>query len=263
MEKAVVVLAVVAAAAGAIAGSVKGMAATPPAETVGAARIDAKTGDKTRDPGLFGEYWWANRFMSRRREADSFQGRTVDVAMVGDSIIHFWEWKHPQSWAKFTEGRTAINLGYGGDRTQHVIWRIEHGELDGYKAKNVVVMIGTNNNSPDGANPTNVLNGIVKIVDLVKARQPGARIILHPIFPRGCSPEPSKKHAAAQKRNETTNALLREYAAAHPEIVWVDFNAKLVDGSGWVPRRLMPDEVHPSDEGYEIWMQALLPNLAR
>ncbi|MBQ6330016.1 MAG: hypothetical protein IJI35_13440 [Kiritimatiellae bacterium] len=263
MNKLVSVAIFAAVAAAAAAGSAKSGQARPPADTVGAARIDAKTGDKTRDPGLFGEYWWANRFMSRRREADKYQGRTVDVAMVGDSIIHFWEWKHPQSWAKFTEGRTAINLGYGGDRTQHVIWRIEHGELDGYKAKNVVVMIGTNNNSPGNANPTNVFKGVEKIVKLVKARQPEARIILHPIFPRGCSPEPSKGHAAAQKRNEITNSLLKEYAAAHPELVWVDFNAKLVDESGWVPRRLMPDEVHPSDEGYDIWMQALLPNLAR
>ena len=207
--------------------------------------------------------WWMKRFEKKQAEIKEKGGSKV--VFIGDSIVQNWEHKYRREWERQfgCAPYDALALGFSGDRTENVLWRIEHGELDGYKAKNVVVMIGTNNNSPDGANPTNVLNGIVKIVDLVKARQPEARIILHPIFPRGCSPEPSKKHAAAQKRNETTNALLREYAAAHPEIVWVDFNAKLVDGSGWVPRRLMPDEVHPSDEGYEIWMQALLPNLAR
>ena len=78
------------------------VAAESPVDSV--AKMDSRTKDKTRDPGLFGDYWWANRFLSRSRLVEGFKGKTVDVVMLGDSIMHFWEWKHPKSWAKFTKG---------------------------------------------------------------------------------------------------------------------------------------------------------------
>ena len=234
----------------------KAKAAAEPLETTAVAKMESRTKDKTRDPGIFGDYWWANRFLSRHRLVESVRGQTVDLVMVGDSIIHFWEWKHPDSWRQFCAGRKVLNLGYGGDRTENVIWRLEHGELDGYVAKRVVVMIGTNNNSSEKSDPANVARGVEKIIDLVKARQPGAEIVLHPIFPRGNGPD-STRHAAARQRNDRTNALLREYAAAHPEIKWIDFNDKLVDQSGWVPAEIMKDQIHPTDAGYRFWAEAL------
>ena len=174
--------------------------------------------------------------------------------------MHFWEWKHPASWKKLTQGRTVLNLGYGGDRTQNVLWRIAHGELDGYKAKNVVLMIGTNNNSSNDTDPANVAKAVEKIAAEVRAKQPGAQLILHPIFPRGVSAD-SKRHAAARARNDKTNELLKAFAAAHPEITWIDFNDKMVDSTGWVPRAIMADEIHPTDAGYDLWMDAILPRL--
>ncbi len=222
--------------------------------------MESRTKDPTRDPGLFGDYWWANRFLSRSRLVEGFKGKTVDVVMLGDSIMHFWEWKHPRSWEKFTKGRTVLNLGYGGDRTQNVLWRIEHGELDGYTAKSVVLMIGTNNNSAGDSDPAAVAEGVKKVVAEIRARQPDAKIVLHPIFPRGRSAE-SAAHAAARARNDRTNALLEKFAAEDGKLVWVDFNDRLVDGSGWVPKSLMADEIHPTDAGYDIWMEALLPHL--
>jgi beta-glucosidase len=190
---------------------------------------------------------------------ERLRGKTVDIVFVGDSIMHFWEWKHPESWRRLTKGRTVLNLGYGGDRTENVIWRIQHGELDGYRAKNVVLMIGTNNNSSDATRPANVAKGVEAIVALIKAKQPGARLILHPVFPRGNSPRPTKHHAKARPRNDATNALLKDFASKRPEIMWIDFNDKLVDSSGWVPKRIMPDGIHPSDAGYDLWMNAILP----
>ena len=229
--------------------------------TSSVSRVENRTKDHTRDPGLFGDYWWANRFLSRRREIDSFRGKTVDVVMLGDSIMHFWEWKNASSWAKFTKGRTVLNLGYGGDKTQNVLWRIDHGELDGYTARCVVVMIGTNNNSVNDSDPEAVAAGIWKIVEEVRRHQPCAKVILHPIFPRGHSAE-SEKHAAARSRNCRTNARLKQLADSCNAVVWVDFNDKLVDESGWVPKTLMRDEIHPTSAGYEIWMRALAPHLA-
>lgn len=230
--------------------------AKEPVETTAVSHMESRTKDPKRDPGIFGDYWWANRFLSRHREIEKFRGQTVDVVMLGDSIMHFWEWKHKKSWETFTKGRTALNLGYGGDKTETVIWRIEHGELDGYEAKNVVLMIGTNNNTSDKTDPANVAKGVEKIVALVRERQPKARIVLHPIFPRGASAD-SKKHAAARARNEKTNELLKAFAEKDGKLIWVDFNAKFLDASGWVPPTLMKDQIHPTDEGYELWMAAL------
>ena len=235
---------------------------TEPVESASIGKVESRTKDPKRDPGLFGDYWWANRFLSRHQAIEKVKGKTVDVVMLGDSIMHFWEWKHPKSWAKFTANRTALNLGYGGDRTQNVIWRINHGELDGYEAKCVVLMIGTNNNTFEGTDPANVAAAIEKIVGMIREKQPKAKIVLHPIFPRGKAAT-STRHAKARARNDKTNELLKAFAEKDGAVIWIDFNAKLVDETGWVPQSLMKDEIHPTDAGYEIWMAALAPVLGR
>ena len=229
-------------------------------ESLPTSKMDSRTKDPKRDPGIFGDYWWANRFLSRHQEIEKARGKRVDVVLLGDSIMHFWEWKHPKSWAKFTAGRRVLNLGYGGDFTQNVIWRVEHGELDGYEAKCVVVMIGTNNNTFKDTNPENVAAAVEKIVAMVRERQPKAKVVLHPIFPRGRSAE-STKHAAARARNDRTNELLKRFAERDGKVIWIDFNDRFVDESGWVPKSLMADEIHPTDAGYDIWMEALSPVL--
>ena len=229
---------VVAAGCGMMAlGAVSGTVETTPAARM---ELRAKGEIRNRDPGIFGD----------REQVARLDGRPVDVVLVGDSIMHYWEWRHLAKWSALTNGRTVLNLGYAGDRTQHVLWRIEHGELDGFEAKNVVLMIGTNNNSSDDTDPANVAKAIELIIARIRKKQPGAQVILHPIFPRGVSAD-SKRHAAARARNDRTNVLLKEFATAHPEVTWVDFNDKLVDSTGWVPRTIMADEIHPTD-GWRI-----------
>ena len=253
-------------AAGVAAGYAKdvpdGKRPSEPVEFTSVGRVESRTKDPKRDPGIFGDYWWANRFLSRHQAIEKVKGKTVDVVMLGDSIMHFWEWKHPQSWATFTAGRTVLNLGYGGDRTQNVIWRINHGELDGYDAKCVVLMIGTNNNTFENTDPANVAAAVEKIVGMIRAKQPKAKIVLHPIFPRG-NAATSARHAKARARNDKTNERLKAFAEKDGALTWIDFNAKLVDETGWVPKSLMADEIHPTAAGYEIWMEALAPVLGR
>lgn len=227
-----------------------------PAETVAASRMELRTKNPRLEPGIFGDYWWANRFLSRHRLVEANNGKTVDFVMVGDSIMHFWELKHPASWEKFSSGRSVLNLGYAGDKTENLIWRIEHGELDGYEAKVVILMIGTNNNTKPTTDPANVAAGIEKAVSLIRKKQPKAKVVLHPIFPRGAAAD-SEMHASARARNERTNGILEAFAKANPDIQWVDFNARFLDASGWVPKSLMEDQIHPTDAGYDIWMQAL------
>lgn len=255
MKTNVVIAALVAALS---ANSILAQGNNVPREMQSISKMESRTKDKKREPGLFGDHWWANRFLSRHNEIEKVKGKKVDVVLLGDSIMHFWEWKHPESWAKLTENRTVLNLGYGGDCTHNVIWRIEHGELDGYEAKAVVLMIGTNNNSSKGTKPKNVALAIEKIVGMIREKQPNAKIVLHPIFPRGNSAE-SERHASARQRNDQTNVLLKQFADKDGKVVWIDFNDKLVDSSGWVPKAIMPDQIHPSDKGYDIWMEALAP----
>lgn len=240
--------------------AVAGFARAEPAELKPTAKMESRSSQKGRGDGPFGDYWWANRFLTTHQQVQALRGKTVDLVLVGDSIMHFWEWKHPASWAKLTANRSVLNLGFGGDRTEHVLWRLEHGSLDGFTAKNIVLMIGTNNNTAKTTDPANVAKGIEKIVSVIRAKQPDARLILHPIFPRGVSAA-SAKHASAKARNDVTNALIADFARKDGKIVWIDFNAQLVDASGWVPSEIMADQIHPTDKGYDIWMAALLPAL--
>jgi beta-glucosidase len=197
--------------------------------------------------------------VSRRREIDSLKEREADLVILGDSISHFWEWKHPSSWAVLTNRYRTVNLGYGGDKVQNMIWRIKAGELDGYRAKCVVVMAGTNNNAADDCNPSETAQGVIELVLNVRKRQPKAKIILHPIFPRGNAPD--SIHARTRRNNDKTNAILKKFAEERHDIVWVDFNNKLVNGIGWVPKEIMDDELHPTSKGYDIWKQALIPHI--
>ena len=203
--------------------------------------------------------WAMQRMWDKQQEVASLRGKTVDLVMLGDSITHFWEEKNPDLWKRFVSGKTVLNLGYSGDRTQNVIWRIDHGELDGYAAKAVAIMIGTNNNSQDDTDPANVAEGVKESVGMVREKQPQARIILHAIFPRGRAE--GTKRAMSRGRNDRTNALLKKWAEEDGDIVWLDLTDALTDKTGWVPKAIMPDELHPAAKGYEIWEEALKPYL--
>ena len=96
----------------------------------------------------------------------------------------------------------------------------------------------------------------------IREKQPHAKIVLHPIFPRGKSAG-SVRHADARARNDRTNALLKQFADRDGKIIWIDFNDRLVDASGWVPKTIMRDEIHPTAAGYDIWMEALAPVIGK
>ena len=94
-----------------------------------------------------GESWWRERHQKKLAEIAANTNRSYDVVFVGDSITELWERRHRHRWNHwFSYGKLrALNLGFSADRTEHVLWRLENGELDGYKAKAVVLEIGTYN----------------------------------------------------------------------------------------------------------------------
>ena len=197
--------------------------------------------------------WWLDRLEEKRRQISDSKGE-IDLVFFGDSITHNWESLGKAQFAKLRKTYSILDIGYGGDRTEHLVWRGLNGELDGYKAKCVMLMIGTNNcgreKNPD--RPEDVVKGVRRILDVIAAKQPQAKVLLLPVFVRGDSP----KHPG-RMRNEQVNARIKEFADGE-KVVWVDFNAKFLDGAGdtkWI----MPDRLHPHAAGYEVWTEAVLP----
>lgn len=201
--------------------------------------------------------WWLKRFAEKQ---ELVKKGGSEVVFIGDSITHGLE--SSQAWKKYLAGAPyhALNLGFGGDRTEHVLWRLDHGELDGYTAKVIVLMIGTNNTGHFGRDqetPVDTIIGINEIVKKIRQKQPKAKIILHPIFPRGEKPTDEKR-----VRNEIVNVAIRQLADDQT-IFFCDFNDFLTEPDGTLSKEMMPDFLHPGPKGQKIWVKALLPVLNR
>ena len=205
--------------------------------------------------------WWGRRFAANRDFIAAH--KSIDLVMAGDSITHFWESGGASVYATLTNRMTVLNCGYGGDQTQNVIWRFMHGELDGYRAKTVMLMIGTNNNGIRGYNPTNTADGVKACIDLIAKKQPQAKVLLCAIPPRavGVADGDPAKDGGADARNRETNALIRRFADGNRG-VWVDFRDKFLVG-GKIPKELMDDYIHPTAKGYTLWLSAIKDQLGK
>ena len=197
--------------------------------------------------------WWLDRLESKRNEIAA-SGGSFDLVLFGDSITHNWESKGAEVLAELRKAYSVLDLGYSGDCTENLVWRGLNGELDGYRAKCVALMIGTNNSGNNRDDPKCTVQGVRKVLDVIAAKQPEAVTLLMPIFPRGAS-----KEDPARVANEQVNAGIRPFADGK-KVVWLDFNEKFLDAQGdtkWI----MPDRLHPNAEGYRIWRDALAPHL--
>ena len=204
-----------------------------------------------------GGCWWKPRHESKLAEIAKMGG-SCDLVLLGDSITHYWEEKPyaAASWASLTNRFKSLNLGFAGDRTENVLWRIDNGELDGYSAKAIVLMIGTNNSTRDSTYPWETALGVKAILARIRERQPQAKIILTAIFPRGRGVD-DKGHAEARARNDRTNEILKTFADGE-KVVWLDISDRLADPeTKWTTPAMFPDRIHPSDAAYRIWLSAL------
>lgn len=170
----------------------------------------------------------------------------VDLLFLGDSITDNWRSIGRTVWDKYWAPLKAANFGIHGDCTQHVIWRIRHGELDGIQPRVVVVMIGTNNG---GDSAEDVALGIKTIVSDIQERSPTSRLLILAIFPRG-------QMASAREKNDRTNAILAGYAD-NRQVVYLNINQAFLTQDGVLPDDIMPDHVHPTEKGYRIWADAI------
>ncbi len=183
----------------------------------------------------------------------------AQLLFLGDSITAGWGGNGKEVWAKaFTQYKPA-NFGIGGDRTQHVLWRIENGELEGIKPKAAVLMIGTNNSGSDPAE--GIAKGVTKIVETIRAKSPKTKVLLLAVFPRGEKPSTPEKPNAGRDKLKQVNAIIAKLAD-NKNVFFLDIGAKFMEPDGSLTKEIMPDFLHLSPKGYEIWADAISPKLA-
>lgn len=199
--------------------------------------------------------WWMPRHEQKLEEKKAMQ--QVDLLMIGDSITHGWEQTGKDTWDKYYGHRLALNLGFGGDRTEQVLWRLDHGEMDDIHPKVAVIMIGTNNAGHRQDPPDAVFQGIEAIVQRIRTSLPETKILLLAIFPRGAGPEDPLRQL-----NEKVNERLPELAD-QKHVFFLDINHVFLDEQGMLPESIMPDLLHPNARGYELWAEAMEPELVR
>ena len=201
--------------------------------------------------------WWEKRHREKLAQIAA-SGGEIDLVFVGDSITHNWEGaRGPGSdyggkpLAELKKKYSVLNLGYGGDTTRNVLWRFENGELDGYKAKCIMLMIGTNNYDPSASDTA---AGVKAILDTIARKQPDAVTVLLPIFPSGATPDHPWR-----KSKEKVNVLLEKLADGK-KVVWHDFNHRFLKADGTFREgMMMKDNLHPIASGYDIWAEEVLP----
>jgi lysophospholipase L1-like esterase len=184
----------------------------------------------------------------------------IDVYFLGDSITRRWgATDYPDflaHWKRTFHGWNAGNFGWGGDRTENILWRLENGEIDGVNPKVIVILAGTNNvgqEPGDEAKVADVTRGVSAIVDACRNKAPAATIVLTSIFPRNDNP-------AVMATIARINASLAR-TAEERSIRFLDVSSRLADASGNLFEGMMVDGLHPSLKGYEVWAEGLKPIL--
>jgi len=212
-------------------------AATRPARVV-----ESATEPKPRD-----EKWVARHegFVKIAKEG------SVDLLFLGDSITDGWRSRGKVIWNETFAPMRAANFGIGGDRTQHVLWRIQNGELEGIKPKLAVLMIGTNNLGGNGNEQ--IVAGITAIIREIQKRTPQTKILLLGIFPRAASAD-----NPARGRIKAINEQIAKLDDGGKTIRYMDIGGKFLAEDGTLSKDIMPDFLHPNEKGYKIWADAIV-----
>ncbi|MFO1022462.1 MAG: platelet-activating factor acetylhydrolase IB subunit [Planctomycetales bacterium] len=195
------------------------------------------------DPG-----WQKRQQMINERAKEG----NVDLIFIGDSITQGW---HPMAgvWKKYYGKRNAMNAGIGGDQTQHVLYRLENGNLENIKPKLAVIMIGTNNAGSDSAEE--IAAGIKAIVKKIREMRPETKILVLGVFPR--SPKPDKTREKLTKVNEIISK-----EADGKMVHYLDIGPKFLEADGSISPDIMYDYLHLTDTGYAIWGEAIESKVA-
>lgn len=205
---------------------------------------------------------WKDRhekFLAQTKKGD------IDVVFLGDSITQGWEGAGKKAWEEHFKPLKAGNYGIGGDQTGHVLWRITTGkELDGIDPKVAVIMIGTNN--VGGHSAEQIAEGITAIVKELRRQKPKIKVLLLGVFPRsGARIDKGATVATAkqlQPKIKQINAIIAKLDDGK-NVHYKDIGDKFLDSDGGLPKKLMPDYLHLSPQGYTIWAEAIKPDVEK
>jgi lysophospholipase L1-like esterase len=175
----------------------------------------------------------------------------IDLLFVGDSITDWWrqEQRGLAIWNEHFGPLRAANFGIAGDTTQGVLWRMQNGELEGFSARLIVLMLGTNNINRN--TNADIAQGIRAILNEFEKRQPSAKVLLLGVFPRG---EEAGNPFRASIREINTHL---QAFADDSRVFYMDIGDRFLEPDGTLPASVMPDGLHPNTEGYRIWADAI------
>jgi lysophospholipase L1-like esterase len=227
-----------------------------PADSTGTqpASVTPMTKSSPKDPKVERGFLKRHEGFLKDKEEAMKKGN-VDLLFVGDSITDGWrrgeQFKLMQErWGKYN----FLNLGIGGDRTEHVLWRLDNGEVDGLKPKAVMLMIGTNNLGTKQS-PEDTILGVKAVVAKLREKLPDSKILLLAIFPRGNKADDPFR-AQIKQVNE---AIAKLDDGQH--VKYLDIGDKFLTPDGELTKEIMPDFLHPNAKGYQIWADAVEPSL--
>ncbi len=199
--------------------------------------------------------WW--RAEQQRINELVKRSRDARLLFIGDSITYGWKGSGEKVWQRYYACRQALNLGIGGDQTQHLLWRLDHGNLAGLKPKVAVLLIGVNNAFDRRHRPRQIAAGVSRILDTLGRRLPRTQVLLLGILPAGQRPGRFRDKLAA------TNRLLARVAAARKRVRYLDIGARFLDARGDLSAEIAVDHLHLTGKGYQIWARAIEPVLRR
>jgi beta-glucosidase len=197
-----------------------------------------------------GETWRARNDAINARVKEGH----VDLIYIGDSIVRSWMWDGQPVWDHYYAKRNGVIMGMTGDRTEQVLWRLQHGHLDGISPKLAIVMIGQNKGPFNTGEE--IAAGETAIVQTLRERLPATKILLLAIFPRG--EKPTQERAVLAKANEIASKL-----ADGKHIFYMDVNYLFLRPDGGVSASVMPDFEHPNEVGHRVWAATVEPMVAQ
>lgn len=177
----------------------------------------------------------------------------ADLLFIGDSITQGWEGAGKGVWEKFYGKRNAVNLGIGGDRTQHVLWRLDNGNVEGIKPKLAVLMIGTNNSGTNTSEQ--IAAGVKAIVEKLRTKLPETKVLVLGIFPRGAD-KTNKNRQVNEGANEIIKGLADDKA-----VFYLDIGPNFLQDDGTLSKEVMPDLLHLNEKSYTTWAESIEPKV--
>lgn len=199
------------------------------------------------------EPWWRERDLAKRALC---RRGGYPLVFLGDSVTQGWEEEGAEVWRRHYAPRDALNLGFSGDRTEHLLWRLEQSDYAATTPRAVVLMIGTNNTGHLMQAPGQIAEGVERVLQVIAEKTPETRVVLHALFPRGAEPDD-----AGRLNNAAVNRLIEPLADGR-RVVYADIGATFLEPDGRIAEQVMPDGLHLSAEGYRRWAEALEPTLA-